>query len=204
MALAKLFDMNKIAIIKYKAGNVQSVQNALNRLNAESIVTDDIDEIKNATKVIFPGVGNAAAAMQDIIEKKLDKVIINLTQPVLGICVGMQLLCNHSEEGDTKCLGVFDTDVKLFKSETLKIPQIGWNNIFENRTLLFKDVKENAFVYYVHGYYAALCNETIAKTNYTLHYSAAFQKNNFYGLQFHPEKSGKVGEAILKNFIELI
>ena len=198
-----LGDRGCIAIIKYKAGNVQSVQNALHRLGVNSIVTDDAKIIQSASKVIFPGVGNAAAAMQDIIDKKLDNVIPNLTQPVLGICVGMQLLCNYSEEGNTKCLGVFDTDVKLFKSPQLKIPQIGWNNIFENQSLLFNTITNDAYVYYVHSYYAAVCNDTISKTNYTLNYSAALQKNNFYAVQFHPEKSGKVGETILKNFVQL-
>jgi imidazole glycerol-phosphate synthase subunit HisH len=192
-----------IAIIKYKAGNVQSVQNALQRIGVQSVVTDDIEIIQSASKVIFPGVGNAQAAMQDIIEKKLDSVIINLKQPVLGICVGMQLLCNHSEEGDTKCLGVFDADIKLFKSDTLKVPQIGWNNIYDYQSILFNGLKENAFVYTVHSYYAAVSKDTGAKTDYTLPYSAALQKNNFYAVQFHPEKSGKVGETILRNFIEL-
>ena len=203
-----------IAIIKYKAGNVQSVQNALNRLNVDNIVTDDIDEIKKASKVIFPGVGNAAAAMEDLKEKRLDTVIKNLTKPVLGICVGMQLLCKHSEEGNTKCLGVFDTEIKLFKANDAKllsknknlkykVPQIGWNNIYNYNSVLFKGLTENDFVYFVHSYYAAACKDAVANTNYILEYSAALQKNNFYAVQFHPEKSGEVGETILKNFIEL-
>lgn len=192
-----------IAIIKYNAGNVQSVQYALERIGASSVVTDDETIIRNASKVIFPGVGHANAAMAYLRQRELDKVIVSLQQPVLGICLGLQLLCNHSEEGDTKCMGVFDTEVKLFQSTTLKIPQIGWNNIYGYQSVLFKGLRENAFVYTVHSYYAAACNETTAKTDYALPYSAALQKNNFYAVQFHPEKSGKVGEAILKNFIEL-
>jgi imidazole glycerol-phosphate synthase subunit HisH len=195
--------MTDIAIIKYNAGNVQSVQYALQRLGVNSIVTDDATTIRNASKVIFPGVGHANAAMEYLRERELDKLIISLQQPVLGICLGLQLLCNHSEEGDTKCMGIFDTDVKLFESTTLKIPQIGWNNIYGYGSLLFDGLEENAFVYTVHSYYAALCNETTAKTDYGLPYSAALQKNNFYAVQFHPEKSGKVGEAILKNFIDM-
>jgi glutamine amidotransferase len=192
-----------IAIIKYNAGNVQSVQYALERIGATSVVTDDETIIRNASKVIFPGVGHANAAMAYLRQRELDKVIVSLQQPVLGICLGLQLLCNHSEEGDTKCMGVFDTEVKLFQSTTLKIPQIGWNNIYGYQSALFKGLGENEFVYTVHSYYAAACNETTAKTDYTLPYSAALQKNNFYAVQFHPEKSGKVGETILKNFIEI-
>jgi glutamine amidotransferase len=192
-----------IAIIKYNAGNVQSVQYALERIGATSVVTDDETIIRNASKVIFPGVGHANAAMAYLRQRELDKVIVSLQQPVLGICLGLQLLCNHSEEGDTKCMGIFDTEVKLFQSTTLKIPQIGWNNIYGYQSVLFNGLGENAFVYTVHSYYAAACNETTAKTDYTLPYSAALQKKNFYALQFHPEKSGKVGETILKNFIEI-
>jgi imidazole glycerol-phosphate synthase subunit HisH len=192
-----------IAIIKYNAGNVQSVQYALQRLGVESVVTDDETIIRNASKIIFPGVGHANAAMQYLKERELDKVIVSLQQPVLGICLGLQLLCNHSEEGDTKCMGIFDTEVKLFNSSSLKIPQIGWNNIYSYRSVLFDGIKENEFVYTVHSYYAAANKETTAKTDYTLPYSAALQKNNFYAVQFHPEKSGKVGEIILQNFIQL-
>jgi imidazole glycerol-phosphate synthase subunit HisH len=196
-------NMNEIAIIKYNAGNVQSVQYALQRLGVESVVTDDETIIRNASKVIFPGVGHANAAMQYLKERELDKVIISLQQPVLGICLGLQLLCNHSEEGDTKCMGIFNTEVKLFESTTLKIPQIGWNNIYDYQSVLFDGMKENEFVYTVHSYYAALNKETTAKTDYTLPYSAALQKNNFYAVQFHPEKSGKIGEMILRNFINI-
>jgi glutamine amidotransferase len=195
--------MNDIAIIKYNAGNVQSVQYALQRIGAISVVTDDPATIRNASKIIFPGVGHANAAMAYLKERELDKLIVSLQQPVLGICLGLQLLCNHSEEGDTKCMGIFDTDVKLFEAASLKVPQIGWNNIYDYRSVLFNGITENAFVYTVHSYYAALCNETTAKTDYGLPYSAALQKNNFYAVQFHPEKSGKIGETILKNFIQL-
>lgn len=195
--------MSEIAIIKYNAGNVQSVQYALQRIGADSVVTDDEATIRNASKVIFPGVGHANAAMEYLRERELDKVIVSLQQPVLGICLGLQLLCNHSEEGDTKCMGIFDTEVKLFASATLKIPQIGWNNIYDYRSVLFNGLDEAAFVYTVHSYYAAVNNETVAKTDYVLPYSAALQKDNFYAVQFHPEKSGKVGEIILKNFIQL-
>jgi imidazole glycerol-phosphate synthase subunit HisH len=203
-----------IAIIKYKAGNVQSVQNALDRIGVKSVVTDDFKTIQSADKVIFPGVGNAQAAMQDVLDKKLDTIITSLQQPVLGICVGMQLLCKNSEEGNTKCLGVFNAEIKLFQSilqpnsnqntkTNFKVPQIGWNNIYDYESILFNGLPNNAFIYLVHSYYAAICNHTIAKINYTLPYSAALQHNNFYGVQFHPEKSGNVGATILKNFIEL-
>jgi len=192
-----------IAIVKYNAGNVQSVQYALQRIGVESVVTDDIDTINNADKVIFPGVGHAQSAMQYLRDKALDKVIINLQQPVLGICLGLQLLCKHSEEGDTDCLGIFDTPVRLFTSPVLKVPQIGWNNIYNYKSTLFDGLAEEAFVYTVHSYYAALSEATTAVTDYMLPYSAALQQNNFYAVQFHPEKSGAVGETILKNFIQL-
>ncbi len=198
-----LGDRGNIAIIKYNAGNVQSVQYALQRLGADSLVTDDAAMIRRASKVIFPGVGHAHAAMQYLRERELDKVIVSLQQPVLGICLGLQLLCNHSEEGDTSCMGIFDTEVKLFRSASLKIPQVGWNTIYDYRSALFNGQEENAFVYTVHSYYAALSNDTVAKTDYGLPYSAALQKDNFYAVQFHPEKSGKTGETILKNFIQL-
>jgi glutamine amidotransferase len=192
-----------IAIIKYNAGNVQSVQYALQRLGVSSVVTDDETVIRNASKVIFPGVGHARSAMEYLRARELDKVIVSLQQPVLGICLGLQLMCNHSEEGNTDCMGIFNTEVKLFQSPDLKVPQVGWNTIDDYRSVLFKDLPGEAFVYTVHSYYAALSNETVAKTNYILPYSAALQKDNFYAVQFHPEKSGKVGETILKNFIDL-
>lgn len=193
-----------IAIIKYNAGNVQSVQYALQRIGVESVVTDDAEMIRNAWKVIFPGVGHAAPAMEYLRQKGLDKVIGSLTQPVLGICLGLQLMCRFSEEGNTQCLGIFNTDVKLFVSDKLKIPQVGWNNIYDYDSLLFKDLPAGSFTYTVHSYYAGLSECTVAKTDYILPYSAALQKDNFYAVQFHPEKSGKTGEAILKNFIDLI
>jgi imidazole glycerol-phosphate synthase subunit HisH len=192
-----------IAIIKYNAGNVQSVQYALQRIGVDSMVTDDPSLIRSADKVIFPGVGHAQSAMQYLRERELDKIIVDIQQPVLGICLGMQLMCTHSEEGDTNCLGIFDSQVKLFVSDALKIPQIGWNNIYDYKSELFTGLPENAFVYTVHSYYAAAGKDTTATTDYILPYSAALQKNNFYAVQFHPEKSGKTGETILKNFINL-
>ncbi|UAY51151.1 imidazole glycerol phosphate synthase subunit HisH [Ferruginibacter albus] len=192
-----------IAIIKYNAGNVQSVLYALQRLGVNAIVTDNADEIIKADKVIFPGVGHANAAMQYLKERELDRLIVSLKQPVLGICLGLQLLCNHSEEGDTRCLGIFDTVVKLFPSKDVKVPQIGWNNIYDYKSPLFANLPNDAYVYFVHSYYAALCKETVATTNYVLPYSSALQKDNFYAVQFHPEKSGTIGETILKNFINI-
>lgn len=194
-----------IAIIKYNAGNIQSVQYALERLGVKATVTDDPEEIKTADKIIFPGVGNAFSAMQSLKEKRLDVLIKELTQPVLGICVGMQLMCNHSDENDTNGLRIFNLEVKKFVSEVkgFKIPQMGWNNIFNLSSPLFKGISENAFVYYVHSYYAEKGNETIAITDYILPYSAALQKNNFYGVQFHTEKSADIGDQILLNFLNL-
>jgi glutamine amidotransferase len=195
----------EIAIIKYNAGNVQSVQYALERLGYNAIVTDDHAAIKAADKVIFPGVGNAYSAMESLKEKDLDKVIKQLTQPVLGICVGMQLMCNHSEENNTTGLGIIDLVVKKFiaADKKFKIPQMGWNNIYDLSSPLFDGVKENSFVYYVHSFYAEHGKETIATTDYILPYSGAVQKNNFYGVQFHTEKSAEVGDKILLNFLNL-
>ena len=195
-----------VAIIKYNAGNVQSVQYALQRIGVESIVTDDVAAIKAADKVIFPGVGHANSAMQYLRERQLDHLIISLKQPVLGICLGLQLMCKHSEEGNTDCLGIFDEQVKFFptsQSADQKIPQIGWNNIYAYHSGLFTGISDNEFVYTVHSYYAALGVSTVATTDYIIPYSAALQKGNFYAVQFHPEKSGKVGELILKNFINI-
>ncbi|MEP6594505.1 MAG: imidazole glycerol phosphate synthase subunit HisH [Ginsengibacter sp.] len=194
-----------IAIIKYNAGNVQSVQYALQRLGVDAIVTDDHSEIKNADKIIFPGVGNANSAMQSLKEKDLDKLIKQLSRPVLGICVGMQLMCTHSEENDTDCLGIIDLEVKKFISDKpgFKIPQMGWNNIFDFKSALLEGIKENAFVYYVHSYYAEYGNETVATTDYIFPYSAIIKKDNFYGVQFHAEKSAEVGDRILLNFLNL-
>jgi glutamine amidotransferase len=192
-----------IAIVKYNAGNVQSVQYALQRIGVESVVTDNFDSIRQADKVIFPGVGHAQSAMQYLRENGLDTLLLSLQQPVLGICLGLQLLCKHSQEGDTNCLGIFDTEVKLFSSPALKVPQIGWNNIYGYKSVLFDELPEQAFMYTVHSYYAALSDETVATTEYILPFSAALQKNNFYAVQFHPEKSGTAGETILKNFIRI-
>lgn len=192
----------KVAIIKYNSGNVQSVQHALHRIGVESVVTDDASLIQQANKVIFPGVGHAYSAMEYLKGRELDKIITGLKQPVLGICLGMQLMCAHSQEGDTKCMGIFDTSVQLFELTSFKVPQIGWNNIYNYHSVLFNDLPENAFVYTVHSYYAALSEDTVAATDYILPYSAALQKNNFYGVQFHPEKSGVIGETILRNFIK--
>ena len=195
----------KIAIIKYNAGNIRSVLYALERIGHTAMVTDNADEIKNADKVIFPGVGEASTAMNYLKERKIDKLICSLTQPVLGICLGMQLMCKYSEENDTECLGVFDEDVKKFKvkSEKVKVPQIGWNSIYDLKTDLFKNITENSYCYFVHGYYAAKGEHTIATTNYVQPYSSALKKNNFYGVQFHPEKSATEGERILSNFLKL-
>ena len=194
-----------LVIIKYNAGNIQSVLYALERIGVEATVTDDLQQIQSADKVIFPGVGEASTAMNYLKERGLDIVIKNLTQPVLGICLGMQLMCKHSEENDIECLGIFDENVKKFKAEGLgfKVPQIGWNSISNFQSQIFAELKENDYCYFVHSYYAALGEHTIATTKYIQSYSSALQKNNFYGVQFHPEKSAKVGEQILKNFINL-
>lgn len=193
-----------IVIIQYNAGNIQSVLYALERLGVTAVVTDDKDLIQSADKVIFPGVGEASTAMSYLKERGLDELIVNLKQPVLGICLGMQLMCTHSEENDTTCLGIFEEQVKLFKpkEKSIKVPQIGWNTISKLQTDLFNDIPENSYVYFVHGYYAALGAHTIATTNYVEAYSCALRKNNFYGVQFHPEKSAKVGERIIQNFLK--
>ena len=192
----------EVVIIKYNAGNVQSVQYALQRIGVNSVITDNAEMIQQADKVIFPGVGHAAPAMQYLKERMLDEIIVNLKQPVLGICLGMQLMCKYSAEGDTPCLGIFESEIKLFESIVLKVPQVGWNNIYDFNSVLFNGLNEGDFVYTVNSYYAALSKDTIAKTDYIFPYSAALQKNNFYGVQFHPEKSGTAGETILKNFIQ--
>jgi glutamine amidotransferase len=192
----------KLAIVKYNAGNIQSVLYALERIGMNAMVTDDHSELQNADKVIFPGVGEASTAMKYLQERGLDTLISNLTQPVLGICLGMQLMCTYSEENDTKCLGIFDTQVKKFTGG-LKIPQIGWNTLENISQPLFTGIKTNPYCYFVHSYYAELCKETAAITEYGTRFSSALQKDNFYGVQFHPEKSAEVGEQILKNFINL-
>jgi len=195
----------KTVIIKYNAGNIQSVLYALERIGVSAMVTDALEEIQTADKVIFPGVGEASTAMQYLKERKLDELIISLQQPVLGICLGMQLMCTHSTENDTACLGIFEEQVKQFETSdpTIKVPQIGWNTITALKTPLFKGIAENSFAYFVHGYYAAKGQHTIATTNYIQDYSSALHKDNFYGLQFHPEKSAKVGEQIIQNFLSL-
>lgn len=197
----------RIAIIKYNAGNIQSVLFALERIGHTASVTDNLDEIKNADKVIFPGVGEASTAMNYLRERNLDKLITSLTQPVLGICLGMQLMCNYSEENNTRCLGIFDEEIKKFlpqkQQRNFKVPQIGWNSISELKTGLFKSVKEKSYCYFVHSYYASLGEHTVATTNYIKPFSSALQKNNFYGVQFHPEKSALVGQEILQNFLAL-
>lgn len=193
----------KVAVIKYNAGNITSVEFAFKRIGIDVLVTDEVEAINSADKVVFPGVGEASTAMAYLCEKKLDKVIKELKQPVLGICLGMQLMCAHSEEGNTECLGLFKQNIKKFNSTENKVPQIGWNNIYDLKSPLFNTVINNSYMYFVHGYYAELGENTIAKTDYILPYSSALQKNNFYGVQFHPEKSGDIGEQILKNFIEL-
>jgi len=192
----------KVAVIKYNSGNVLSVQYALQRIGVAAEVTDDAATIQMADKVIFPGVGHAGPAMKYLKEKGLDKIIVNLSQPVLGICLGMQLMCSHSAEGDTACIGIFDSEIKLFESAACKVPQVGWNNIYDYRSVLFDGLDEGDFVYTVNSYYAALSAYTVAKTDYIFPYSAALQKNNFYAVQFHPEKSGAAGEIIVKNFIQ--
>ncbi|MFY0674132.1 MAG: imidazole glycerol phosphate synthase subunit HisH [Bacteroidia bacterium] len=191
-----------IAIVKYNAGNIRSVQNALNRLGQKCIITSDPDEILAAERVIFPGVGEASTAMSFLRGKNLDNVIKSVKQPFLGICLGLQLMCKYSEEGHTECLGIFDSKVEHFPTGD-KVPHMGWNNFESLNGPLFRDVSKEDDVYYVHRYYASISNETIAKCNYILPFSTAFQKDNFFATQFHPEKSASVGEQILKNFLAL-
>jgi len=192
----------KIVIINYGAGNIQSIMFAIERLGFKAVLSNNPEEIQQADKVIFPGVGEASSAMKKLKESGLDSLIPNLKQPVLGICLGMQLMCKSSEEGDTKGLGIFDVDVIKFTSK-VKVPQMGWNQIYDLKSDLFKGISENEFMYLVHSFYAPNCSEAIAITNYELEYASALQKDNFYGTQFHPEKSGAVGEKILENFLKL-
>ncbi len=193
----------RIAVVKYNAGNVESIKNALARLNVEPILTDDAEILKSADKVIFPGVGEASTAMRFLREKNLDEAIKNLTQPVLGICLGMQLLCEFSEENSTKCLGILPYRVRRFVSADLKVPQIGWNTISNLKSPLFEDVPEHSFVYFVHSFYVETGAATIAACDYELNFSAAIRRQNFYAVQFHAEKSGAIGEKILENFLKI-
>ncbi|HXS37441.1 MAG TPA: imidazole glycerol phosphate synthase subunit HisH [Flavipsychrobacter sp.] len=192
----------KVVIIKYNTGNICSVDFSLQRVGINAFVTDDASEILSADKVILPGVGAAAPAMSCLKEKNLDKLIRQLQQPLLGICLGMQLLCDFSEEGNTECLGIFKDQVKKFTSN-VKTPHVGWNNVTSLRSQLFRGVNENEFMYFVHSYFVGVGNDTTATTDYDGEYSAALQKDNFYAVQFHPEKSGVAGQKILENFIRL-
>jgi glutamine amidotransferase len=191
-----------IAIVKYNAGNIKSVQNALTRLGYKSIITDNADELKNAEKVIFPGVGEAGSAMQYLRERELDRLLLSLEQPVLGICLGLQLMCRYSEESDTTCLGIFNADVKLFPPME-KIPHMGWNDFITIKGDLFRGINVKEDVYFVHSYYAEICSSTAATCKYILPFSAAMNSDNFFATQFHPEKSAGTGEKILRNFLEL-
>ena len=198
----------KVAIIKYNAGNIQSVDYALQRLGVEAEITDDFNKIKSADKVIFPGVGEASTTMDFLRERKLDQLIHDLNQPVLGICLGMQLLCKSSEEGNTDCIGIFDEEVKLFipksgEKNITKVPHMGWNTITNLNSKLFDASIDNQFVYFVHSYYVTIGEHSAAECDYIHPFSAALHKDNYYATQFHPEKSGEVGAKILKNFIEL-
>jgi glutamine amidotransferase len=193
-----------ITIIKYNAGNTLSVSFALERIGVSALVTDNAGQITNADKVIFPGVGEASSAMKYLKERQLDKVIKNLQQPVLGICLGMQLLCRHSEENNVDCLDIVPVNVKRFPEEAgVKVPQIGWNNIYALKSPLFKGIEEDSYIYNVHSYYVEDSSYTIAKCSYGLEYASAIRKDNFYGVQFHTEKSSAVGEQILKNFLKI-
>jgi len=191
-----------IAIIKYNGGNVSSVQNSLNRLNIESVVTNDFDLIRNADKVIFPGVGEASSTMKLLKEKGLHQLIPTLIQPVLGICLGMQLMCKNNEEGNTVGMGIFDIDVKKFPATDI-VPHMGWNTISDFRSDIFSGIEEKSDVYFVHSYYCELSENTTSVCDYILPFSASLQKDNFYAMQFHPEKSGDVGSRLLQNFLKI-
>ena len=195
-----------VAIVKYNAGNIYSVVNALRRLGVEPLLTDDAEQLQKADRVLFPGQGEARGAMEYLKARRLDEVIKNLKQPVFGVCVGQQLLCRHSEEGDVDCIGIFDAEVKRFSPTRHedKVPCMGWNNLrFPQNEKFFAGLGDNPYVYFVHSYYVPLCENTAAIADYIQPYSAALQKDNFYACQFHPEKSGRVGEQIIKNFLEL-
>lgn len=191
-----------IAIIKYNGGNVNSVQNALKRLNAESVITDDPEIIRKADKVIFPGVGEASSTMKILKQNGLDLLIPSLKQPVLGICLGMQLMCGNNEEGNTHGMGIFDVDVKRFPARGI-VPHMGWNAISEFKSNVFSGIKENSDVYFIHSFYCELSENTTSACDYILPFSASLQKNNFYAVQFHPEKSGEIGSRLLQNFLNL-
>lgn len=194
-----------VAIVKYNAGNIYSVVNALKRMGIDPVLTDDAELLKKADRVLFPGQGHAAEAMDYLKSHRLDEVIRDLKQPVFGICVGQQLLCKHSEEGDVDCIGIFDAEVKRFQPEKHedKVPCMGWNKLYDLKSPLMANLGTDPYVYFVHSYYVPLCEQTIATADYVLPYSASMHKNNFYTCQFHPEKSGKVGEQILENFLQL-
>ena len=193
-----------VAIVKYNAGNIYSVVNALRRMGIEPMLTDDPELLRKADRVLFPGQGEARGAMEYLKARRLDEVIRDLKQPVFGICVGQQLLCSHSEEGDVDCIGIFDAEVKRFQPERHedKVPCMGWNKLYDTKSPLMEGI-EGGYVYFVHSYYVPVCADTIATADYILPYSASMHKNNFYACQFHPEKSGRVGEKILENFLQL-
>lgn len=194
-----------VAIIKYNAGNIYSVVNALNRLGINPLLTDKPEELLKADHILFPGQGEAGSTMRYLRERNLDKLIRDLRQPVLGICIGQQLLCRHSEEGDTDCIGIFPEDVKRFvpHQHQDKVPAMGWNSLTDLRSPIFKDIRAEEYVYFVHSYYVPVGKYTTATAEYITPYSAALHKDNFYATQFHPEKSGKVGEKIIRNFLEI-
>jgi glutamine amidotransferase len=199
-----------VAIVKYNAGNIYSVVNALRRMGIDPLLTDDAEQLQKADRVLFPGQGEARGAMEYLKARRLDEVIRDLKQPVFGICVGQQLLCKHSEEGDVDCIGIFDAEVKRFQPEKHedKVPCMGWNALYDMKSPLYKGFDElspigQPYVYFVHSYYVPVCQDTVATTNYILPYSASLHKDNFYTCQFHPEKSGKVGEKILQNFLSI-
>lgn len=194
----------EVAIVKYNAGNIYSVVNALRRMGIEPMLTDDPELLRKADRVLFPGQGEARGAMEYLKARRLDEVIRDLKQPVFGICVGQQLLCSHSEEGDVDCIGIFDAEVKRFQPERHedKVPCMGWNKLYDTKSPLMEGI-EGGYVYFVHSYYVPVCADTIATADYILPYSASMHKNNFYACQFHPEKSGRVGERIIRNFLEL-
>lgn len=195
-----------IAVVDYDTGNLRSVCNAIERIGAEYCVTDDAEVIRSAERVLLPGVGEASSAMEKLRERGLVEVIKGLTQPVLGICIGMQLMCRYSEEGDVNCLGIFDTDVRRFtadKEQGVKVPHMGWNSIENLRSPLFEGLDEGAFVYFVHSFAPNICAETIAESENGRRFAAALSKDNFYGTQFHPEKSGEIGDIILRNFLKI-